>query len=162
MEYFVIYVNTISISEKMLCLQMGTRKNFVYDGSFNEAIGPVLAMGQFFAVMPVIGVQLGSASKLRYSWISIRTMYSIVVFFLTIGYTILTVYRSLDGDLEFDKIGKKKVYLNIMFLLSRRRSVRKLTPLDVLFISLQFQSYFLDQFYILVFALVNWQFNGRH
>lgn len=78
----------------------------MYDGSFNEAIGPVLAMGQFFAVMPVIGVQLRSASKLRYCWKSIRTIYSIVVFFFTIIYTVLTVYKSVDGDIEFDKIGK--------------------------------------------------------
>lgn len=95
-----------NISENIQMLQRGTRKDFMYDGSFNEAIGPVLAMGQFFAVMPVIGVQLGSVSKLRYSWKSMRTIYSIVVFFLTIIYTVFTVLKSLDGDIEFDKIGK--------------------------------------------------------
>lgn len=82
----------------------------MYDGSFIEAIGPVLAMGQFFAVMPVIGVRLGSASKLRYSWKSIRTIYSIVVFLFTIVYTVLTVYKSVEGKIEFDKIGKKRTY----------------------------------------------------
>lgn len=68
-------------------------------------------MGQFFAVMPVIGVQQGNVSQLRYRWFSIRTIFSLVAFVLTAGYTILTIYRSLDGDIEFDKIGMNLKYI---------------------------------------------------
>ncbi|EDX17159.1 GD16740 [Drosophila simulans] len=36
----------------------GTRNNFLHDGSFHEAVAPVLAVAQCFCLMPVSGIVL--------------------------------------------------------------------------------------------------------
>lgn len=51
--------------------------------SFQEAIGPVLVLGQCFGSMPVEGILSKDIGNLKFRWNSLRTIYSIV--FLTCG-----------------------------------------------------------------------------
>lgn len=94
-----------SISEEIKCLQRATRDDLLYEGSFYEAIGPVLVMAQCFAVMPVCGVKGGSPANLRFSWKALRTSYSIIVFVLMTIYALLTIFMTLRNKVEFDLVG---------------------------------------------------------
>lgn len=73
-----------------------------YNGSFHEAVGSILAIAQFFGVMPVIGVKSDCTSKLQFKWQSRRTMYSIIAFVLLACYAGLTVFDSWRYGIRFD------------------------------------------------------------
>lgn len=77
----------------------------MYDGSFQEAIAPILIVAQCFAVMPVNGVRSGSASKMSYHWTSVRAIYSYVVFIMMCIFTGLTISDIFKNHIEFDNIG---------------------------------------------------------
>lgn len=94
----------ISNSGNVECLKRATRKDFLYNGSFHEAIGSVLLLAQFFAVMPVIGVKSDSASKLTFEWKSFRTIYVAIMSVLMVGYTGLSVNFMYKQKMEFDAI----------------------------------------------------------
>jgi gustatory receptor len=59
----------------------GTREDFIYNGSFHEAVGFVLAFAQLFGIMPVGGVRAKTPQKLKFRKFSLR-------FLLCIGYII--------------------------------------------------------------------------
>lgn len=72
------------------------------EGSFQEAISPILVMGQLFAIMPVKNVRSKNPADLRFSWKSFRTFYAIFAFIILFIYSILTVYWSVFvGNIEF-------------------------------------------------------------
>lgn len=50
----------------------GTREDFLYDGTFHEAVGAILAVAQLFGIMPVSGVREKSPRKLRFKKVSLR------------------------------------------------------------------------------------------
>lgn len=56
--------------------------NFVNE-SFHEAVGPCLAFGQFYGILPVVGVTEPDVYKLKFKWNSLRTIYSL--FFIILG-----------------------------------------------------------------------------
>lgn len=87
-------------------MKLATRKDFVYNGSFQEAIGSILALGQIFAVMPVVGITMNDASKLRFKWDSFRTIYSAIMFVLVTFYSSLTLFSTLGRkEIHFDVVG---------------------------------------------------------
>lgn len=87
-------------------LKRATRTEFVYNGSFQEAIGPTLAFGQFFSVMPVVGVKTNSASKLKFKWDSCRTIYSVIMFVLLTFYASLTLFITFcRSKIRFEGVG---------------------------------------------------------
>lgn len=74
------------------------------NGSFHGAISSVLVMAQLFGVMPVIGIKSDSATKLRFKWNSIRTVYSIVMFIaLGIMFTTLIFRFIWRQEFKFSK-----------------------------------------------------------
>lgn len=51
--------------------------------SFHQSIGPVLAYGQFFGMLPVDGVLAKDETQLEFRWKSLKTIYSVI--FLLLG-----------------------------------------------------------------------------
>ncbi|XP_055326851.1 gustatory receptor for sugar taste 64f-like [Sitodiplosis mosellana] len=85
-------------------LQRATRKDFLFDGSFQEAIGPLLAMAQCFGIMPVIGIKSKTACKLQFKWNSYRTIYSFVVFILLLIIMGMTVWITASHEIKFSRM----------------------------------------------------------
>lgn len=119
-------------------------------GSFQEAVGTVLAVVQFFGIMPVIGVTSDSASKLRFQWNSIRTIFSVLCFAITVGYTLLCIRFVFVNELSLDRMGK----LNINYKFPEVTSYNVLMPL-------QFQLYSLYQHLLECTDSLFWQENGH-
>lgn len=89
----------------------------MYDGTFYQAIGPVLAMAQFFGVMPVCGVQnAAGASALQYRWLTVRTVYAIVLFVLTAVFTVMTILQKFEQTLSFDNIVPIIFYVSVLYI----------------------------------------------
>lgn len=86
-------------------MQRATRDD-LYSGSFHEAIGSILALAQFFGVMPVVGVKSKSPIDLKFQWKSLRTIYSIVLFILMMIYGGMTLWVAFSGKINFDRISK--------------------------------------------------------
>ncbi|XP_037048444.1 uncharacterized protein LOC119082852 [Bradysia coprophila] len=82
----------------------GTRADYIYNGSFHEAVRPVLVMAEIFSVMPVMNVTAKSPTDLYYSWTSIRNFYSITVMLLTFAFTVPIVMVCLSQRLQFDAV----------------------------------------------------------
>nr|XP_016936634.1 gustatory receptor 5a for trehalose [Drosophila suzukii] len=55
----------------------GTRKNFLCNGSFHEAVFPVLVVAQCFCLMPVSGISASSCQGLKFSRRSWRFWYCV-------------------------------------------------------------------------------------
>lgn len=66
--------------------------------SFHNSVGPVLVFAQFFGVMPVSGVLAKNEDGVKFKWMSIRTVYSML--FLLFG----TIESSL-GTRRFLRLG---------------------------------------------------------
>lgn len=58
----------------------GTREDFLYNGTFHEAIGFILAVAQVFGIMPVGGIREKSPNKLKFRKFSIR--FVLCIFFI--------------------------------------------------------------------------------
>ncbi|TDG48489.1 hypothetical protein AWZ03_005033 [Drosophila navojoa] len=63
-------------------LHRADRESYVHNGSFLEAIKPVLIIAQIFALMPVRGISSKCAEDLSFRWQSFRSCYSLVVIVL--------------------------------------------------------------------------------
>jgi gustatory receptor len=80
----------------------------MYDGTFQEAVGTIFAIAQWFGVMPVVGIKSKSANDLHFHWKSFRTIYAIFLAFGLAVMTVLTVYWTFTHKMEFGKFGKNK------------------------------------------------------
>lgn len=49
--------------------------------SFHQSVGPALAYGQFFGILPVDGVLAKDETQLAFRWRSIKTVYSMIFLF---------------------------------------------------------------------------------
>lgn len=88
----------------MKFFRRGTRDDFLYTGTFHEAISPVLIMAQLFGVLPVIGVRNKNPLKLHFKWFCFRTIYAIVGFIVLSAYTCLTIAWAMHGEITFSKL----------------------------------------------------------
>ncbi|XP_059619828.1 gustatory receptor for sugar taste 64f-like [Phlebotomus argentipes] len=77
---------------------------FNENGSFHQAMTKILFVAQCFGVMPVIGVTCKNPTNLRFSWMSLRTIYSLISLVAIGFYTALTIHHSLNSKLEFVKV----------------------------------------------------------
>ncbi|EDW70117.2 gustatory receptor 64e, isoform C [Drosophila virilis] len=85
-------------------LQRANREDYVHNGSFLEAIKPVLIIAQVFALMPVRGITSKHAEDLSFSWMSLRSCYSMIVivsFGIVSGFMALFVMRI---NFDFDSV----------------------------------------------------------
>lgn len=62
----------------MVTMQKIPQGNFMYDGTFFEAVSPVLIVAQFFGIMPLYGLRSKCFLDLKFNLISLRTFYSLV------------------------------------------------------------------------------------
>lgn len=97
-------------------LQRATCEDFTYNGSFHEAIGPVLAMAQCFGVMPVRGIKRADATQLQFAWQSWRCAYAFFMIGLTVMFTVLTILQTFSDELNFDAIVPVIFYVSVMYI----------------------------------------------
>lgn len=82
----------------------GTRDDFIYEGTFHEAVGTILAISQFFGVMPVHGVKSKNPSKLRFSYCSFRFILCVFYVIGLLWITFLDIHWITKTKLEFGKL----------------------------------------------------------
>ncbi|KAJ6635417.1 Gustatory receptor for sugar taste 64f, partial [Pseudolycoriella hygida] len=85
---------------------------FIYNGSFYEAIGSILALAQFFAIMPVRGVRLKSAKDLSFTWRSYRTIYSCVVFVMMALNAVHATFWLFNEEITFIRMVQVIFYVS--------------------------------------------------
>lgn len=90
----------------MQWLKPDKQNDYILDGSFQEAIGPILVIAQCFGVMPVVGVKSRLASELRFKWNSLRTIYSYIAFLLTFIYAAITLWITFSKEIHFDRMSE--------------------------------------------------------
>ncbi|CAD7082417.1 unnamed protein product [Hermetia illucens] len=80
------------VNEGFKYLRRATKEDFMYNGSFHEAVGTVLLIAQFFAIMPVRGVKSKNANGLSFRWCCFPALYTGIVLIFLAFYFILTIY----------------------------------------------------------------------
>lgn len=82
----------------------GTREDFIYNGTFHEAVGMILVVAQLFGIMPVSGIRNKSPKSLKFKKFSLRFVFCIA---LIIGLTwmfVLGVIWLARSKIEFGKV----------------------------------------------------------
>ena len=82
----------------------GTRDDYMYDGTFHEAVGSILAVAQLFGIMPVHGIKAKNPSQLRFKILSFRFLFSIIYIVGSMLSLCLTVHWIATSKLEFGKL----------------------------------------------------------
>ncbi|KAM7355995.1 gustatory receptor 5a for trehalose-like isoform 2-T6 [Cochliomyia hominivorax] len=85
-------------------LRYARDKDLLHNGSFHEAIGPILVMAQCFCLMPVRGIRSKFANDLSFSWLSFRTGYCLLYMGTTILDTMLTINMIVHQKLDVRNI----------------------------------------------------------
>lgn len=103
-----LHTNVVSFhTDEIQYLKRTTRKDIrSFEGSFQEAIGPTLALAQYFGVMPVVGVKSKSAAHLEFKWKSFRTIYSFIMFSCGAVYTGVTLWITLTSEIKFVRMSE--------------------------------------------------------
>ncbi|XP_070501249.1 gustatory receptor for sugar taste 64f-like [Chironomus tepperi] len=76
----------------------------MYDGTFHEAVGSILAVAQLFGIMPVYGIKEKNPSQLRFKIFSFRFLFSIIYIVGCMLSLSLTVHWIATSKLEFGKL----------------------------------------------------------
>ncbi|EDW79897.2 uncharacterized protein Dwil_GK17771 [Drosophila willistoni] len=96
-------------------LPYSTRERFLYDGTFHEAVGRVLLIAQFFAMMPVYGVTSKRPSNLQFSWRYLRTCWCLIFIASSLVDLGLSLYKVLNDPITFNSI-KPIIFRACIFL----------------------------------------------
>lgn len=87
------------------------KKNFfreipTFQGSFRDAVWPMIVLGQFFGALPVSNVRSYRVSELQFQWTSVRTLYSLFIIVSLSAYSTVLIWKTLsvENDL-FSHIG---------------------------------------------------------
>ncbi|EDW19619.1 uncharacterized protein Dmoj_GI13884 [Drosophila mojavensis] len=96
-------------------LSYKSREQFMYNGSFHEAVGSVLLTAQCFAMMPVRGVTAKHPSSLRFSWRYVRTCCCLLFMASMLINLSLTIYKVLHGSITFNSI-RPLIFKSCIFL----------------------------------------------
>ena len=95
---------------------MGIRK--VENGkasSFHQAFGPVLFTGQLFAIMPVEGILAKNVNNVKFKFVSLRTMYSLMsCLFILINFSLFVRYIIKNDNYNIDTISTVLYFLVIL------------------------------------------------
>lgn len=94
----------------------GTREDFMYNGTFHEAVGVLLAFGQLFGIMPVSGVRAKSPKKLKFRKFSLRFVLCLVVCCIYIWMTTLDIIWIANTERAFGKL--RNLFFNLTNLIS--------------------------------------------
>lgn len=86
----------------------GTRKNFLHDGSFHEAVAPVLAVAQCFCLMPVCGISAPTYRGLSFNRRSWRFWYSSLYLCSTSVDLAFSIRRVAHSVLDVRSVGEIK------------------------------------------------------
>lgn len=82
----------------------GTRDDFMYEGTFHEAVGSIFAVAQLFGIMPVRGVKAKNPSKLKFNKCSFRFLLCLLYIAGTLWISILDVHWIATTKVEFGKL----------------------------------------------------------
>lgn len=82
----------------------GTREDFIYNGSFHEAVGLILASAQLFGIMPVSGIRAKTPRSLKFKKFSFRFLFSVAVIFGMLWVLVMEVIWIYRSKLEFGKL----------------------------------------------------------
>ncbi|KAH8298632.1 hypothetical protein KR018_003288 [Drosophila ironensis] len=85
-------------------LPRSTKEVFLSDGSFHQAVGRVLLIAEFFAMMPVKGVTSKHPSNLSFSWRNIRTCFCVLFIASSVVNFGLSLYKVLNNPISFNSI----------------------------------------------------------
>jgi gustatory receptor len=81
-----------------------TREDFIYDGTFHEAVANVLVVAQLFGLMPVSGIKEKRPSKLKFKIFSFRFFLCILYIIGLLFCTSLTIHWIGVTRVELGKI----------------------------------------------------------
>lgn len=78
-----------------------------FEGTFHEAIWPVLIFAQLFGVMPVSGIRSRSVAELKFKWNSKRSIYSWITAGILLSYILISTKNLIFGteSVGFSTIG---------------------------------------------------------
>lgn len=85
-------------------LSRSDKEAFLSDGSFHQAVGRVLLVAEFFAMMPVKGVTSKHPSDLSFSWRNIRTCFSLLFIASSLANFGLSLFKVLNNPISFNSI----------------------------------------------------------
>lgn len=97
-------LNNFHSTVKFSFPQRGTREDFMYNGTFHEAISFVLATAQLFGIMPVSGIRGKTPRDLKFRKFSFRFVLCLVYMFglfWIMTMDVLWIYRT---RIEFGKL----------------------------------------------------------
>lgn len=84
--------------------ERGTREDFLYDGTFHEAVGCILVVAQLFGIMPVRGVRDKSPKNLKFKKFSIRFVLAILLILSLVWITVIDAIWIFRTTMEFAKL----------------------------------------------------------
>lgn len=84
--------------------ERGTREDFLYDGTFHEAVSFILAFAQCFGVMPVRGIRDKTPKGLKFRKFSIRFILCIACIIALTWMLVIEVIWIYRSQLEFGKV----------------------------------------------------------
>lgn len=79
--------------------------NGCFEGTFRNAIWPLLMVGQLFGVMPLIGVKNPALSDLQFKWRTVRTAYALFTVTVYLLHTLTIFWRILNDMINIDIFG---------------------------------------------------------
>ncbi|XP_020716145.1 gustatory receptor 5a for trehalose-like isoform X2 [Ceratitis capitata] len=95
-------------------IRRATRADFIHNGGFHEAVGPLLVIAQCFCLMPVRGILAATPKGLSFRWKCFRTWYCILYILATIADTGLTINMVVKGVLDVRNIEPLIFHANIL------------------------------------------------
>lgn len=82
----------------------GTREDFLYNGTFHEAVGMVLAVAQCFGIMPVSGIRGKLPSHLKFKKFSLRFVLCLALITGLSWICVMDVIWIVRTNIEFGKL----------------------------------------------------------
>jgi Trehalose receptor len=102
--FLICFSNKQSFVVKLSFPQRGTREDFLYNGTFHEAVGLVLTIAQFFGIMPVSGVRENLPQNVKFRKFSFRFIWSLTLIIGLVTMLVLEALWLFDSQVEFGKI----------------------------------------------------------
>ncbi|EDX09147.1 GD13804 [Drosophila simulans] len=96
--------NEYEIRNSLPKLSRSDKEAFLSDGSFHQAVGRVLLVAEFFAMMPVKGVTGKHPADLSFSWRNIRTCFSLLFIASSLANFGLSLFKVLNNPISFNSI----------------------------------------------------------
>lgn len=119
----LLFANAVSFhTEEIQYMKRTTRKDFSFDGSFQEAIGSTLVLAQCFGVMPVLGIKSKSAAQLKFQWSSSRTIYSFIIIVFGLFYAGITLWITVTNEIQFVRMSASICIFSNQNVSSRTKS----------------------------------------